>query len=175
MIKISRQDKKSVRRKKKLGGKRQKCNGGSCNRERNKNEARQKRQIETMPEGGEKVNPRRHGYCRKNAQCSGEVHEKLRWGRYKHKYLRKWARKGRARLSTAEFQTKTSIRRTYRRSTRPPPDAQFSLNWRELLGTGVPLRPSALVAASGVANSTKQYPALLGGESSVSQVIMHII
>lgn len=68
MIKISRQEKRQEE--KKLGGKRQKCNGGSCKRERNKNEARQKRQIETEPEGGEKVNPRRHGYCRKNAHVA---------------------------------------------------------------------------------------------------------
>lgn len=50
---------------------------------------------------------------------------------------------------------------TYRRSTRPPPEAQFSLKARLELGIAVPLRERAAVAASLVGNSTKQYPALL--------------
>lgn len=52
-------------------------------------------------------------------------------------------------------------RGTHRRSTSPPPEAQLSLNWRELLGTAVLFSCRALVAASEVPNSTKQYPALL--------------
>lgn len=50
---------------------------------------------------------------------------------------------------------------THRRSIRPPPDAQLSLNARDELGTAFPFKARALFAASGVANSTKQYPALL--------------
>lgn len=45
---------------------------------------------------------------------------------------------------------------TYRRSTRPPPEAQLSLKTRDELGTGVPFRVRAFWAASGVVNSTKQ-------------------
>lgn len=45
---------------------------------------------------------------------------------------------------------------TYRRSTRPPPEAQFSLKTRCELGTGVPFRARAFCAASGVGNSMKQ-------------------
>ena len=44
----------------------------------------------------------------------------------------------------------------YRRSTKPPPDAQFSLKTRDELGTGVPFKARALVAASAVENSMKQ-------------------
>lgn len=54
--------------------------------------------------------------------------------------------------------------RTYRRSTRPPPEAQFSLKARVEFGTGVPFKLRALWAASVDANSTKQYPALLSCE-----------
>lgn len=45
---------------------------------------------------------------------------------------------------------------TYRRSTRPPPEAQLSLKERLLLGTCEPFMLRALVAASGLWNSTKQ-------------------
>ena len=44
----------------------------------------------------------------------------------------------------------------YLRSTKPPPEAQFSLKTRVELGTGVPFRLRAFWAASAVANSMKQ-------------------
>jgi hypothetical protein len=47
-------------------------------------------------------------------------------------------------------------RKTYRLSTKPPPEAQLSLKTRDELGTGVPVRVRAFWAASEVANSTKQ-------------------
>lgn len=46
-------------------------------------------------------------------------------------------------------------------SARPPPDAQLSLKGRLELGIRVPFNCSALAAASVLAKSTKQYPALL--------------
>jgi hypothetical protein len=46
--------------------------------------------------------------------------------------------------------------KAYRRSTKPPPEAQFSLKTRVEFGTGVPFRLSAFWAASGVENSMKQ-------------------
>ena len=47
------------------------------------------------------------------------------------------------------------------RSARPPPEAQLSLKGRLELGMSCPLRLRAFDAASGLAKSTKQYPALL--------------
>ena len=48
------------------------------------------------------------------------------------------------------------VQGSYRRSTSPPPEAQFSLKTRVELGTGVPFRLSAFCAASAVENSMKQ-------------------
>ena len=62
---------------------------------------------------------------------------------------------------------------TYRRSTRPPPEAQFSLNARLELGIAVPLRDRAAVAASLVGNSTKQYPALLYSHTVSTDLFSH--
>lgn len=53
-----------------------------------------------------------------------------------------------------------------RLSARPPPDAQLSLNGREVLGIMEPLRERALAAAAGEAKSMKQYPALLSDVNS---------
>lgn len=50
---------------------------------------------------------------------------------------------------------------THLRSARPPPEAQLSLKGRLELGINWPLRERALAAASALAKSTKQYPALL--------------
>lgn len=46
--------------------------------------------------------------------------------------------------------------KSYLRSARPPPVAQFSLKTRLVLGMGVPFRERALEAAGGDAKSTKQ-------------------
>jgi hypothetical protein len=43
-----------------------------------------------------------------------------------------------------------------RRSAKPPPDAQFNLNGREVLGIIEPLSERALAAAAGDAKSIKQ-------------------
>jgi hypothetical protein len=48
-----------------------------------------------------------------------------------------------------------------RLSARPPPDAQLSLNGREVLGIMEPLSERAFAAAAGEAKSMKQYPAFL--------------
>ena len=47
-------------------------------------------------------------------------------------------------------------RESDRLSARPPPEAQLSLNGREVLGIMEPLRDNALAAAAGVVKSMKQ-------------------
>jgi len=47
-------------------------------------------------------------------------------------------------------------RESDRLSASPPPEAQFSLNGREVLGIMEPLRERALAAAAGLAKSMKQ-------------------
>lgn len=44
----------------------------------------------------------------------------------------------------------------YRRSASPPPEAQLSLNGRDVLGIMEPLRDKALAAAAAVEKSIKQ-------------------
>jgi hypothetical protein len=47
-------------------------------------------------------------------------------------------------------------RESDRRSAKPPPDAQFSLNGREVFGIMEPLSERALAAAAGEEKSMKQ-------------------
>lgn len=65
-------------------------------------------------------------------------------------------------------------RESDRLSAKPPPEAQLSLNGRDVFGIMEPLRESALAAAAGDAKSMKQYPALLGHVSRVVKQITSV-